>query len=308
MSKKISPKGKKTPRGTERKPVLKPAVPLKDIKSLSFNIPNLFQGDATANAQKRILIFTPTTGLVRVEWVQARYGQIIPTNWSFVEMQQHLAPWLSVGYQLADAQNLMAREVVEGDYEWIIYVEHDNVLPPDAFLRLNQYINDWDVPVVSGLYFLKSDITEPLIYRGRGTSHFKDWKLGDKVWCDGIPFGLRLENAGLIKAAWETSEEYYVNGIKTRRVFQQPNAIWFDENSGGMVSKGGTTDLEWCTRIMNEGLFEKAGYPEYQKKKYPFLVDTNIFVRHIDHNGTMWPKAMPARYVPPKGYKGKELI
>jgi len=301
-------KPKKTPRGTKRDSMLKPAVPLQNIPSLSFNIPNFHMGDEKANANKRILIFTPTTGLVRVEWVQARYGQIIPTNWSFVEMQQHLAPWLSVHYQLADAQNLMAKEVVEGDYEWVIYIEHDNLIPPDAFLRLNQYINDHDVPVVSGLYFLKSDITEPLVYRGRGTSHFKDWKLGDKVWCDGIPFGFRLENAGLIKAAWETSKEIVVNGVHTREVFKQPNSIWFDNESGGMVAKGGTTDLEWCTRIMEEGLLEKAGYPKYQKMKYPFLVDTNIFVRHIDPNGTMWPKAMPARYMPPKGYKGKEVV
>ncbi len=284
-----------------------PAVPLHDVKQASFNIPNLFVNDHADEVQKRILIFTPTTGLVRVEWMQARYGQIIPTNWSFVDMQQHLSPWLSVGYQLADAQNLMAREVVEGDYEWVIYVEHDNLLPPDGFLKFNQYINEHNTPVVSGLYFLKSDITEPLIYRGRGTSHFKDWKLGDKVWVDGIPFGFRLENAGLIKAAWETSEEYTVNGIKTRRVFSQPNSIWFDNESGGVVTKGGTTDLEWCTRIMKEKLLEKAGFPEHQKMKNPFLVDTSIFVRHIDQSGRQWPIAVPSRFIPPKGYKGKEI-
>lgn len=315
MNKKTLPKSKKPVAKKTRKVnkkdknMLKPAVPLWEIPGLSFNIPNLFKGDAgtEVDQKRRILIFTPTTGLVRVEWMQARYSQIIPTNWSFVDMQQHLSPWLSVGYQLADAQNLMAREVVEGDYDWVIYIEHDNVLPPDAFLRVNQYINDHKVPVVSGLYFLRADITEPLIYRGRGTSHFTDWKLGDKVWCDGIPFGFRLEHAGLIKAAWETSPEITVNGQKTREVFKQPNAIWFSEEAGEVVSKGGTTDLEWCTRIMEEDLFTKAGFPEYAKRKNPFLVDTNIFVRHIDPNGTMWPKQMPAKYVPEKGYKGKEV-
>lgn len=306
MNKKVSKKtAKKGPQ--KSKDILKPAVPLWQIPQLSFNVPNLFRGNEKIDTKKRILIFTPTTGLVRVEWVQSRYSQIIPTNWSFVDMQQHLSPWMSVNYQLADAQNLMAREVVEGDYDWIIYVEHDNVLPPDGFLRFNQYINDHKVPVVSGLYFLKADITEPMIYRGRGTSHFNAWKLGDKVWCDGIPFGFRLENAGLIKAAWENSPEIVINGVKTREVFRQPNSIWFDEESGGVISKGGTTDLEWCTRIMEEKLFEKAGFPEYQKMKNPFLVDTNIFVRHVDQNGQMWPKAIPARYIPPKGYKGKEI-
>src|SRR3990167_9750639 len=143
MTKKTTKKTKD--KGLEWSPFMPPAVPLKDVKGLSFNTPNLFmnpEADAK-DAKKRILIFTPTTGLVRVEWMQARYSQIIPTNWSFVDMQQHLSPWLSVGYQLADAQNLMAREVVDGDYEWIIYIEHDNLLPPDGFMRFNQYINDY---------------------------------------------------------------------------------------------------------------------------------------------------------------------
>lgn len=308
VKKKVVAKKKKTDSPTAWKPIMKSAVPMGQVKGVSWNIPNLFSPGSQSDIKKRILIFTPTTGLVRVEWVQARYGQIIPTNWSFVDMQQHLSPWLSVGYQLADAQNLMAREVVEGDYEWIIYVEHDNVIPPDGFLKLNQYINDHNVPVVSGLYFLKSDITEPLIYRGRGTSHFKDWKLGDKVWCDGIPFGFRLEHAGLIKAAWKDSEEITVNGIQTRRVFSQPNSIWYDQESGGVVAKGGTTDLEWCSRIMKDGLFTKAGFPEFQKKKYPFLVDTSIFVKHIDQVGRMYPIAIPARYLPEdENYRGREV-
>lgn len=38
----------------------------------------------------RVLIFTPTTGLVRTEWVNARYGQIIPCNWSNVNMNNLL--------------------------------------------------------------------------------------------------------------------------------------------------------------------------------------------------------------------------
>lgn len=292
------------------KKLLKSAVPLSRVKKLDFTTSNIFHNkDAEIEKKKnKILIFTPTTGLVRIEWVQARYSQIIPTNWGYVDMQQHLSPWISVGYQLADAQNLMAKEVVDGDYEWVIYIEHDNLLPPDGFLRLNQYMNEQNVPVVSGLYFLKSNITEPLIYRGRGTSHFTNWKLGDRVWCDGIPFGFRLEHASLIKAAWEESEEITIGGIKTRRVFSHPSSVWFDEETGRIHTKGGTTDLEWCSRIMNDSLFKKAGWKEFHKKKNPFLVDTNIFVKHIDQNGNIWPKNIPARYIPDTiNYKGKEI-
>jgi len=295
---------KKKTKKTKSPKKIMPAVPLSKLGKYDFGIPKVDKTDENT-WKKRVFIFTPATGLVRMEWVQARYAQIIPPNWSFVEVVNFLNPYVPIGYQLADAQNLMAKYVVEGDYEWIIHIEHDNVLPPDGFMRLNQYINEAKVPVVSGLYWLKSDITEPLVYRGRGTSYFKDWKLGDKVWTDGIPFGFRLESASLVKAAWEESEEYQVNGITTRRVFQQPGAIWYDEEKGGVVSTGGTTDLAWCTRIMEDNLFEKAGWGKYQKMEHPFLVDTNIFVKHVTADGTMYPLAVPSRFVPPKGYKGK---
>lgn len=247
---------------------------------------------------KRVLIFTPTTGLVRIEWVNARYGQIIPCNWSNVNMQQFVTPYVPIEYQLADAQNLMAKKVVEDDYEWIIYIEHDNIVPQDLLLRFGEYINEGSVPIVSGVYFTKGEPCEPILYRGRGNSFYKDWKFGDKVWVDGIPFGCRLEKADFIKEAWKTSPEYMVGQTLTRRVFEQPAKMWFDEKTGGMASKVGTTDLAWCSRIIDEKLFEKCGFPELQKEQYPFLVDTNIFVRHIDNQGRIFPLTIPERYLP----------
>lgn len=249
------------------------------------------------NWNNRVIIFTPSRGLVRHEWVQARFGQIIPTNWSMVELIQFCSPYAPLGYQLADAQNLLAKKVVEGDYQWVIYIEDDNVIPPDTFVRFNQYINEGKIPVVSGLYFTKSHPGEPLLYRGSGNSYFKDWKFGDKVWVDGIPFGCRLEHAGLIKEAWKNSPEYMVGGEKTRRVFEQPNRMIFNAERGGYEAVGGTTDLAWCKRIMKEKLFTKIGFPEFDKMPYPFLVDTDIFVKHIDQNGRQYPLEIPKQFL-----------
>lgn len=250
------------------------------------------------NWTKRVLVFTPTTGTVRMEWVSARYGQIVPTNWSHVELIQWLSSYVPIGYQLADAQNLMAKTVVEHDYDWVLYIEHDNIVPKDLFIRMNEYMRNADIPVVSGLYFTKGYPCEPLLYRGRGTSYYTDWKIGDKVWVDGIPFGCRLEHAGLIKEAWKISPEYNVGNETTRRVFQQPTHQWYDPQKGGVATRIGTTDLEWCTRIINDKLLEKAGFPEIQKKEFPFLVDTNIFVEHIDNNGVKFPTQIPPEFIP----------
>lgn len=247
----------------------------------------------TGQWKNRLLIGTPTTGLVRIEWVMARYGQIIPCNWSATDAIQWTSTYAPLQYLVADAQNLIVRTVIEKDMEWLLLIESDNVIPHDAFIRINQYMLDKKVPIVSGLYFTKSDPPEPLVYRGRGNSYYKDWKMGDLVWADGVPTGFILIHASILKAMWDESAEYAINGQVTRRVFEQPEKIWHDPESGGFHLTVGTSDLAFCERVMKEGFFTKAGWPEYQKKQYPFLVDTNIFVRHIDENGRQFPLRNP---------------
>ncbi len=141
---------------------------------------------------KRILIGVPCTGLLRVEWVQARFSQVIPTNWSQTDVWQFLTNYMPMDYYLPDAENLIAKAVVEGDYEWLLFVESDNLIPPNTFRKMNEYMKSKEYPVVGGLYFTKSVPPEPLIYRGQGTGYYDDWKFGDKVMCDGLPFGCTL--------------------------------------------------------------------------------------------------------------------
>lgn len=247
---------------------------------------------------RRILVGTPTTGMVRMEWVLSRYGQTIPTNWSHVDHLQWMNAMVPLRYLVADAQNLIAKAVVEEDFEWLLFLEQDNIIPKDTLIRLNAYMRDKKVPVVSGLYFTKSDPPEPLLYRGRGNSFYQDWRLGDKVWVDGIPMGCTMIHGSIIKALWEISPEYAIGGQVTRRVFDIPQKNWSDPESGNYNISTGTSDLDFCTRVIKEEIFKKAGWPEIQKKKYPFLVDTNIFVLHIDENGRKFPLTIPERFKP----------
>lgn len=237
----------------------------------------------------RLLCATPTTGLVRIEWVQARYGQIIPVNWSMVTLQQFINSYIPLRYQVADAQNLIVREAINKDFEWLLFIEHDVCLPPDGFIKLNAHIRAADTPVVSGLYFSRSRPSEPLVFRGRGTSFYDDWEMGDRVWADGVPTGCLLIHTAILRAMWDESPEYLVGNQLTRRVFETPRNLWFDPATEQFNTTCGTSDLGWCTRVMEGGYFKKSGWDSYQGKEFPFLVDTSIFCRHIDVSGVQYP-------------------
>lgn len=237
----------------------------------------------------RILVATPTRGTVRMEWVGARYGQIVPTNWSMVQMNQFLSSYIPLRFNVPDAQNLIVNEALKHDYEWLLLIEDDTIPPENLFIKMNQYMRDGKVPVVSGLYYTKSVPSEPLVYRGRGTGAYMDFKHGDKVWADGVPTGCLLIHHSILREMFKESPEYVVNNQVVRRVFETPTDHYQDPE-GNVSTKVGTSDLEWCTRVMKGKYFEKAGWPEFQKKKYPFLVDSSIFCRHITEAGVQFPQ------------------
>src|ERR1035441_6288422 len=91
----------------------------------------------------RLMIGTPMTGLVRSEWVNARYlNQVQPTNWGCVTCEMPIMNYQPVRFQIADAENLIVKQCLLSNCEWLLSVEHDNVLPAGTFVRLNEYIVD----------------------------------------------------------------------------------------------------------------------------------------------------------------------
>jgi hypothetical protein len=249
--------------------------------------------DSGESYVNRILVGTPATGLVRIEWATARYSQIVPMNWSQVQMNQYLSGYVPLRYQVDDAQNILVRECLAGDFEWLFLLEHDVVIPDNTLVMLNQYMRDAKIPVVSGLYYSRSRPSEPLVFRGRGTSVYTDWQHGDLVWCDGVPTGCLLIHHSVLRLMWDESPEYIIHaptGLQiTRRVFQTPRELMVVP--GGLHNiKSGTSDLNWCDRVMAERVFERAGWKNFAPDpENPFLVDTNIFCRHINPNGEQFP-------------------
>ncbi len=241
----------------------------------------------------RLMVGTACTGLLRVEWVAARYGQLVPLNWSMAAQMQLLQTpdFMPLRYLVSDAQNLIVAEALRLDMEWLFLLEHDVVIPPDTFMRLNRYMREARCPVVSGLYFSRAYPSEPMVFRGLGAGSFVDWRMGDLVWCDGVPTGALLIHMGLLREMWKDSEPYMLNGIQVRRVFDTPRYTWHNPETGETNVAAGTSDLEWCKRVMRGDYLRRAGWGAFADEHgdYPFLVDTGIFCGHINPDGTVFP-------------------
>ena len=252
---------------------------------------NISQNTSRRPIRNRLLIGTPTLGIVRMEWATTRFGQVIPCNWTSANASIGYSHEIPMGYLVADAQNLLVQAALRDNFEWLFLHEDDVILPADCYLRLNEYMKKGDIPVVSGLYYLKHSPPEPLVYRGRGNSCYDKFKFGDLVWADGVPTGALLINTALLKIMADESPEYTTgNNLKCKKVFETPAKVWYDPETSTCRAASGTSDLYWCDRVMNENVLARAGWPKIAKKKYPFLVDTNIACRHIDlTTGKMFP-------------------
>ncbi len=252
----------------------------------------IIKSGANGNPRIRLLVVTPTLGIVRMEWVLGRYGQVIPPNWSASSAELGVGHMVPMHYLVADAQNLGCQAIVEQNFEWLLLWEDDVVAPFDSYLKLNEYMRDGDIPVISGLYFIKGSYTEPILYRGLGNSCFTNFQIGDLVWADAVPTGFLLIHSSIIKLMWEESEEYVtLGGTKTRKVFETPAQLKYHVDSRVYEGASGTSDIYWCHRVINENVLKRAGWPKIGKKKYPFLCDTSIFCKHIDlQTGESWPK------------------
>src|SRR3990172_6136700 len=94
----------------------------KDInKKLQYRMPIIKGG----GGQKKILIGTRMRGVIRAEWALARFGQIIPCNWSQVDQLQWIDSFAPIEHEIANAQNIIVKGFIEGNYEWLFLLEDD---------------------------------------------------------------------------------------------------------------------------------------------------------------------------------------
>lgn len=223
---------------------------------------------------------TPTLGMVRIEWHNALQGTVIPTNFG-------LGKLTPTGYLVDDAQNLILQAAYNRRAEWLLLLEDDNIAPPDFYVKLRKHFEAKTGPVISGLYYIKGSYPpEPLIYRGRGTGAYRDWKLGDLVWCDGVPTGCIAIHNSVYRPIWEQAEWYVLPSnegmVKVKRVFNSPREVIWDGNIAHTLV--GTSDLQFCDLVIKSKVLKDTPWPHLADEEYPFVVDTSMKFGHIDRD------------------------
>lgn len=213
----------------------------------------------------------------------------MPVNW---ESRGFDIDYQVCGYSIQDAYNLITKKALELKVDWLIVIEDDVLVPPNLYLRFAEYMDRGNFPVVSGLYYTKSEPAVPLLFRGRGNGAYASgWKLGDKVWVDGIPMGCLLIHTSILKWLWDREKPYKASdGTPLKKVFETPRVMFWDPEIGGVERQEGTQDLHFFDRVIGNKVLKKTGWKKIAKKKYPFLCDTTIFCKHIDRNtGRQYP-------------------
>ena len=239
-----------------------------------------------------LMLGIPSTGVVRYEWQTAVMSLVIPVVFAQKTRAAAIGWSAPIGFHVAEARNLIVKDFINSKCEWLFFLDHDVLPTQDLYIRLLEYMRKKEHPIVSGLYYVKAEPAYPLLFRGRGTSSYLDWKPGDLVEVDGIPMGCTLIHRSILEYMYKNSRELQTRtGEIVREVFTTPRELWLDPQSMSWGVHGGTEDLWWCDRVIKEKVLWHTGWRKHHKKKYPFIVDTGMFCKHISYEGKQYPVA-----------------
>lgn len=225
---------------------------------LGFQRTKVVFGD-TCRDLSTVIIIPSRDRLFHHRVVSSWQGLIAPMN-------QARANIFCIGHEVGVAYNQMIEMIlahpVMSKWKYVLTLESDNLPPPDAHIRLLETIEAGKWDAVSGLYFTKGDINQPMCYGDpevyRQTGHLA---------FEPRPVGLALQNGHVLEC----------NGIAMgcslyrMQLFREVPPPWFVTVSDVIEGKGPigfTQDLYFCERAKRMG------------KR--FAVDMRVRVGHLD--------------------------
>ena len=125
-----------------------------------------------------IVLGVPTFGTVSYEWHSHMLQLQNPMNRSVF----HSA---AIGAEVGDARNILVQTALNFRHAngWtashVFFVDDDTLIPPNALMRLLHH----NLPIVSGLYFAKTDTPQPLMLGGDQGGVITRWEKDSLVTC-----------------------------------------------------------------------------------------------------------------------------
>ena len=225
---------------------------------LGFDRVNVLPGSTYRDVSTVVVI--PTRGLLHWRWVQAKGNLIAPMNAKRCEL------W-AAGDEVGHAYNKLVQTVLDhpdlGKFRYILTIEDDNIVPPDAHIRLLESIEWGKFDAVSGIYFTKGDVNMPMAY-GDPAEHARtgvlDFRPRDVREALAAGQIMPVNGIGMGCALWRMD------------LFREIPPPWFvtvaDLGPKGPV--GFTQDLYFCKRAVELGR--------------TLAVDLRVRVGHLDVN------------------------
>lgn len=239
-------------------PMAEPGVGVhnSDLRSAALR---LVEG-ATYRDLSTVCVVPLKSGQVDIR-VEDPLGALIrPMNQPFVRLNMR-------GYEVGDAYNAAIAQVLANpglkNFKFLLTVEHDNILQPDALVRLLRHMHASPYAGISGLYWTKGEGGMPMIYgdpREFPVNYRPQVPQPNSLQeCRGIAMGCAL---------WDME------------LFKDPKlpAPWFETKNDWSMAGGGqlaTQDLWFCGKAVTLG--------------YRFAVATDVLVGHLDFaTGVVW--------------------
>lgn len=200
------------------------------------------------------VIISPIVGDLHPIVVQSWMGLIKPMN------QQVAGPIFMQGFEVGEAYNNAIKMILEhpvlSNFKYIMTLEHDNIPPPDALMKLYESIGEYDV--VGGLYWTKGEEGQPMIYGNPfelPKTYVPQRVIPETVQpANGLGMGCNLFKTECFK---KMGQQYYGKWFKTLNEYDPMTGV-----------KCATQDLYW--------------YGEGAKFGFKYACDNRIKVGHLD--------------------------
>lgn len=226
-------------------------------RMLAFDRVDLLKGDTLKDCST--IMVTPTRGMIHSKVVQSWANLAAPMNGQRIHL-------FVEGDEVGIAYNRMIHEIIThpslSKFKYVLSLEDDNLVPPDAHLKLLQTIAMGPFDVAAGLYWTKGDINMPMAYgdpKKFATSGIMDMRPRDVV--EALKTGniMEVNGVGMGCTLWRID------------LFKELAPPWFVTLNEVIPERGlpcVTQDLYFCERL--------------RRASKRVAVDLRVHVGHID--------------------------